>query len=288
LFSFQLAFMLTEIARAKINLALHVTGRRMDGLHELDSVVAFAEFGDVLTLQEAAADSLLVGGPFASGLSSGDDNLVMQALVRTRALYASTGVSLPHFAISLEKNLPIASGIGGGSADAAAIIRLLMKFASVDVPRADLHGLMVDLGADVPVCFQQRQCRMQGIGDVIKPLAQPIQGHILLVNPLKPCSTAAVFKTLALEPGQNHKFGINLEAPSRWRNDLTEPAVQVVPEIKRVLDEMTLFPEITSARMSGSGATCFAILKDAGIAKSLEERIASAQPTWWVKASKLV
>jgi 4-diphosphocytidyl-2-C-methyl-D-erythritol kinase len=280
--------MLTEVARAKINLALHVTGRRMDGWHELDSVVAFAEFGDVLTLAEAAVDAFSITGPFAEGLSDGEDNLVMQALVRTRALYSKTGVKLPCFKIGLEKNLPVASGLGGGSADAAAIIRLLIKFAKVDVPRAELHGVLVDLGADVPVCFQQKQCRMQGIGDIIKPLSQPIQGHILLVNPLKPCTTAAVFKTLGLQPGENHKYGINIEAPSRWRNDLTEPAVQVLPEIKQVLDEMGLFPEIGSARMSGSGATCFAILKDKAVAESLEKRIVAAHPAWWVKASKLV
>jgi 4-diphosphocytidyl-2-C-methyl-D-erythritol kinase len=280
--------MLTEVARAKINLALHVTGRRMDGLHELDSVVAFAEFGDVLTLAEAAVDEFSISGPFASGLSAGDDNLVMQALTRMHELYRSTGVELPRFKITLEKNLPIASGIGGGSADAAAIIRMLMKFAKVDVPRAELHGVMVDLGADVPVCFQQRQCRMQGIGDIIKPFSPAIQGYLLLVNPLKPCSTADVFRTLGLQPGQNHKYGVNLDAPSRWRNDLTEPAVQVLPDIKQVLDEMGLFPEISSPRMSGSGATCFSILKDATVAKSLEDRIASAHPSWWVKASKLV
>jgi 4-diphosphocytidyl-2-C-methyl-D-erythritol kinase len=280
--------MLIEVARAKINLALHVTGRRMDGLHELDSVVAFAEFGDVLTLAEAAVDEFSISGPFASGLSAGDDNLVMQALTRMHELYRSTGVELPRFKITLEKNLPIASGIGGGSADAAAIIRMLMKFAKVDVPRAELHGVMVDLGADVPVCFQQRQCRMQGIGDIIKPFSPAIQGYLLLVNPLKPCSTADVFRTLGLQPGQNHKYGVNLDAPSRWRNDLTEPAVQVLPDIKQVLDEMGLFPEISSPRMSGSGATCFSILKDATVAKSLEDRIASAHPSWWVKASKLV
>jgi 4-diphosphocytidyl-2-C-methyl-D-erythritol kinase len=280
--------MLTEVARAKINLALHVTGRRMDGWHELDSVVAFAEFGDVLTLDEAAADVFSITGPFAEGLSAGEDNLVVQAVAKMRALYSSTSVHLPRFKIGLEKNLPVASGIGGGSADAAAIIRLLMNFAKVGVPRAELHGVLVDLGADVPVCFQQKQCRMQGIGDIIKPLSPPIQGHLLLVNPLKPCTTADVFKTLGLQPGENHKFGINIEAPSRWRNDLTEPAVKVLPEIKRVLDEMSLFPEISSPRMSGSGATCFAILKDAAVAKSLEERIQAAHPSWWVKASKLL
>jgi 4-diphosphocytidyl-2-C-methyl-D-erythritol kinase len=280
--------MLAEVARAKINLALHVTGRRMDGWHELDSVVAFAEFGDQLTLEEASASEFLVTGPFAEELSAGDDNLVMQAEKRMRALYSQSGVELPQFKIGLVKNLPVASGIGGGSADAAAIIRLLMKFAKVDVPRAELHGVMVDLGADVPVCFQQRQCRMQGIGDIIKPLTPPISGHILLVNPLKPCATAAVFKTLGLEPGQNYKYSINIEAPSRWRNDLTEPAIKVLPVIKQVLDEMSLFPEIRAVRMSGSGATCFAILKDKEVAESLEKRIVAAHPAWWVKASKLV
>jgi 4-diphosphocytidyl-2-C-methyl-D-erythritol kinase len=280
--------MLTEVARAKINLALHVTGRRMDGWHELDSVVAFSEFGDVLTLEEASSDAFSITGSFAPGLSAGQDNLVMQALARMRVLYSKSGVELPCFTIVLEKNLPVASGLGGGSADAAAIIRMLMKFAKVDVPRADLHGVMVDLGADVPVCFQQRQCRMQGIGDILKPFSPPIQGYILLVNPLKPSTTADVFRALGLQPGQNHKYGINLDAPLRWRNDLTEPAMQVLPEIKQVLDELALFPEISFARMSGSGATCFSILKDPAAAKNLEDRIASAHPSWWVKASKLI
>jgi 4-diphosphocytidyl-2-C-methyl-D-erythritol kinase len=279
---------LTETARAKINLALHVTGRRMDGFHELDSVVAFAEFGDVLALEEANADELAIIGPFVAGLSTGADNLVMQALSRVRALYKTNGVELPTFRITLEKNLPVASGLGGGSADAAALIRMLMKFARVDLPRADLHGVMVDLGADVPVCFAQRQTRMMGIGDILKPLSQPIRSHVVLVNPLKACTTSAVFKALALEPGQNHKYGVNLEAPSRWRNDLTEPAVTVLPEIKQVLDEMSLFPEITNARMSGSGATCFALVKEEAVATSLAERIAAAHPAWWVKTTKLV
>ncbi len=279
--------MLTEVARAKINIALHVTGRRMDGWHELDSVVAFAEIGDVLTLAEAPTDSFVISGPFASDLSAGDDNLVVQAMARMRALYQTTSVTLPAFAITLEKNLPIASGLGGGSADAAAIIRMLMKFSRVDVPRADLHGLMIDLGADVPVCFQQRQARMQGIGDILKPLAQPVRGDVVLVNPLKQCTTADVFKKLGLEPGQNYKFGISLDAPSRWRNDLTEPATQVLPEIKQVLDELALFPGVSNVRMSGSGATCFAMAKDEATAKLLETSISAAHPAWWAKATKL-
>jgi 4-diphosphocytidyl-2-C-methyl-D-erythritol kinase len=278
---------LTDVARAKLNLALHVTARRSDGWHELDSIVAFADFGDVLTIEEAVFDKLDVSGPFAAVLPASENNLVMVAMIRLRALYAKHGVALPNFHITLEKRLPVAAGIGGGSADAAAIVRLLMKWARVDLPKAELHGLLQDLGADVPVCFLQRQCRMQGVGEHLSPLTRPVMGHVVLINPGKPCETPPVFKALGLAPGQAHKSGVDPDKPLYWRNDLTEAAANVVPEIRHVLDELALFPEIGTSRMSGSGATCFALAETAEIAASVARRLGAAHPKWWAVASRL-
>jgi 4-diphosphocytidyl-2-C-methyl-D-erythritol kinase len=278
---------LKETARAKLNLALHVLGRRMDGYHELDSIVAFTTFGDILALQRADEDTLAVTGPFAADVPLGPENLVSQTVQRARTLYEACGVALPPLAITLEKNIPVAAGLGGGSADAAAAMRLIMKQMRSDLPKADLFAELIGLGADVPVCYRQQACRMQGIGELIKPLSKPQKGHLVLVNPLKPCATSEVFRALGLAPGQNHKFGINIEVPSRWRNDLQEPAIAVLPEIAQMLDELALLPGVGRVGMTGSGATCFAFSPSEETSHAMAKALAGAHPQWWVMATSL-
>ncbi len=256
-------------APAKVNLYLHVTGRRADGYHLLDSLAVFPDVGDVLTAAPADALSLHVEGPFAAGLAGEADNLVLRA---ARAL----GVAGAR--LVLEKNLPIASGIGGGSADAAAALRLL------GADRADLPALALGLGADVPVCLASRPARMQGIGEILLPAPALPPVGIVLVNPGVAVATPAVFRARA--PG----FTPPAALPGGWpdaaamaadlaacTNDLQAAAISLCPAIAEVLDALSgaLF-----ARMSGSGATCFALFADADAARAAAAGL--ARPDWWV------
>ncbi len=266
-----------EIARAKINLALHVLGRRDDGYHELDSVVAFADFGDRLWLEPSHKTTIKVQGPFAHCLSSGEDNLVLRA----HALL-SAHVDCPNIAFTLEKNLPVASGIGGGSADAAAVLRGILRMMDQGVDAPVLNSIALKLGADVPVCLRGQAVRMQGVGETLTPLSNPLGGAIVLVNPLVPCSTASVFKTLGLVSGQSHRSALDPDMPGHWRNDLIDSAIEVVPEIAIVLDALRAQPELTSVRMSGSGATCFGLADDVAVAAHVARRMFAHHPNWWV------
>jgi 4-diphosphocytidyl-2-C-methyl-D-erythritol kinase len=263
---------LARFAPAKVNLTLRVIGRRTDGYHLLDSLVVFAGVGDRLTVRPAPALSLTVTGPFGAGLSGEDDNLVLRA---ARRLAAAAGIE-PHGALTLEKNLPVASGIGGGSADAAAALRLLAGFWGV-APRLDgtaLGLLALGLGADVPVCLAGLPARMGGIGERLLPVpALPSLGMVL-VNPGVGCPTAAIFRVRA-EAGMG--FSPEDAVPEGdWRtarslaaalatsgNDLEAPALTVAPAIGAVLAAIRAQPGCLLARMSGSGATCFGLFPDA-------------------------
>ena len=271
-----------RIARAKVNLALHVVGRRADGYHLLDSLVAFADFGDVVTVEPAPSLSLSITGPMAAGLSAGPDNLVLKA---AQMLGSPLGA-----AITLEKRLPIASGIGGGSADAAATMQALGALWGCALPDA---GQVLALGADVPVCLAGQSCRMAGIGDQISPIALP-PAHLVLVNPGVGLSTAAVFGALLrrdnppLPPAAPMPDAVALAAYlCHCRNDLEAPALSIVPQIGAVLAALQGQKGCLLARMSGSGATCFGLFASASAAVAAATALRAQSAAWWVQATTM-
>lgn len=270
--------MLSETGYAKVNLALHVRARRPDGYHELESLFVFCADGDGLTAE--ALDSgltLEIDGPFAAELAADDDNLVLRA---ARALQETAGVETGA-ALRLTKRLPIASGIGGGSADAAAALRLLAKLWGVE---ADLYGIAEGLGADVPACVASRTLFGSGTGTELRPLDLGIGGTpILLVNPLVVCPTGPVFRAW----DQLDRGALSPDGWREGRNDLQPPAVALVPEIAQVLDTLAALLGATLSRMSGSGATCFALFGDAATRDAAEAAIHAAHPGWWTLASTI-
>jgi 4-diphosphocytidyl-2-C-methyl-D-erythritol kinase len=269
-----------ETAYAKLNLALHVLGRRADGYHDLDTLFAFAEHGDELRVEPGEALSLRVTGPFSAQLGGEDDNLVLRA---ARALAGRFGVEAGA-ALTLDKRLPVAAGIGGGSADAAAALRLLGRFWGLEAREADLLALAGELGADVPACLRSRACRGTGRGDALAPvdLAGLARAPVLLVNPGLSLSTAQVFGRW-----QGAGSGPLPADPGAGANDLEAAATALVPEIARVLATLRRCEGARIVRMSGSGATCFALFASEGRRDSAEAAIAAAQPSWWRLASRL-
>lgn len=267
---------LVETAYAKINLALHVRARRADGYHELETLFAFVDAGDRLTARPAGQDSLRVLGEFASALDNPFDNLVMRALA---ALPRPEGL-----AVTLEKNLPVAAGLGGGSADAGAVFRLVEQ----------AHGLPEDwreraaaLGADVPACVESRTSIGRGTGTELEPGPQDLAGTaVLLVNPRLPLATGPVFRAWdgadrgALPDGKTREIALD------GRNDLEAPAIALCPAIADVLAALRADAPWL-ARMSGSGATCFAFYEDEALRDAAAARIAAAHPEWWQMAGKL-
>ncbi len=254
--------LLHERALAKVNLYLHVVGRRSDGYHLLDSLAVFPAIGDVLTAAPDDALSLSLTGPFGATLVSEPDNLVLRA---ARALAQAAGVA-QGARLVLDKRLPIASGIGGGSADAAAALRLLARLWGVSLPPQDLARIAASLGADVPVCVAQQPARMGGVGEVLTPApALPACGMVL-VNPGVAVATPSVFKarsggfTPAAVLPARFDDGTGLVAfLAGTRNDLEPPAVGLAPVIGDVLATLRALPGCRLARMSGSGATCFGL-----------------------------
>lgn len=271
---------LSETAYAKINLALHVRERLPDGYHRIETLFAFCEDGDRLTVEEADRVSLTIDGPFADGLSSGDDNLVMRAAMRlSEALAPGRGA-----AMRLTKRLPVASGMGGGSADAAAALRLLARLWDVSPDEEAISEIAEGLGADVPACLLSQTCRGAGRGDDLAPVGAPdLKGQpVLLVNPRVPVSTGPVF---AAWDGQD-RGGFDLSGSaafdSDWRNDLYEPAVSLAPEIAEVIEALETQPGAEFVRMSGSGATCFALFGDSAARTAAASAAGNAHPGWWV------
>lgn len=304
---------IVEAAPAKLNLYLHVTGRRADGYHALDSLVAFAEFGDSIALTPGAvrvtlrgADlppagpRLAIAGPFGPALMGENpaDNLVMRA---AHALAARLGREADVM-IALTKALPVASGIGGGSADAAACLRALARLWGVPADDPALFAVAAGLGADVPVCVAGRSCYFGGIGDVLDEATELPDTHVVLVNPNVPVPTPAVFKAMAAARARN---GTGFSAPARFTrapadaadlaalllertNDLTAPALTVAPVIAEVLAALERSPGCLLPRLSGSGATCFGLYATAAAADSAAKAIAAAEPGWWVKPTRLL
>lgn len=271
-------------APAKINLYLHVAPPRADGLHPLDSFVVFAaDAGDFVSAEDADALSLNVTGPFGGALSSESDNLVLQA---ARALAREAGMAA-RAALHLEKDLPIASGIGGGSSDAAATLRVLNRLWRLNAGEDDLCAIAAMLGADVPACVRARPVRMLGIGEKLRPVAEGFDGVAVLVNPLTPAPTRDVYRAFdALGAGRALEDLSGL--PAERRNDLTAAAIQVAPAISETLATLRLAAPTGETRLSGSGATCFVLLdNDFGAARRIAGDIAQQQPHWWVRPTRL-
>ena len=279
--------MLTARARAKINLFLHTGARRPDGYHGLASWAAFTEIGDDLTATASDTLTLAIDGPFAAGLPPSTDNLILRAAT---ALAAGQGATL-----RLTKHLPVASGIGGGSADAAATLHLLNDLWSLKTPFDTLFEIAATLGSDVPVCVYNRSALMSGRGEQLSagPALPPLP--IVLVNPGVALSTADVFARLTERTGailprlpeiiEGAPHLAHVLGPTR--NDLEAPAIALAPDIATALDALRSQPDILLARMSGSGATCFALAADNASASAAAQAIKRARPDWWVAATRL-
>jgi len=275
----------SETAYAKINLALHVRRRRADGYHDLETLFAFCADGDELAVAPADTLTLAIGGPFGEGLSAGEDNLVLRA---ARALQQASG-PMRGAAIRLDKRLPVASGIGGGSADAAAALRLLVRLWDVDLPQAVLHDIAAELGADVPACLVSRSCRGEGIGDALDLLDDAaLRGlPVLLVNPRVPVPTGPVFKGWDGVDRGALAGGDPLAAAHAGRNDLEAPAIAMQPVIADAISALAAMPGARLARMSGSGATCFALFGTADERDAARDAIENRFPGWWTLATLL-
>jgi 4-diphosphocytidyl-2-C-methyl-D-erythritol kinase len=281
---------LAESARAKINLTLRVRGRRGDGYHDLESIVAFADCADTLTLDMGSMLGLDVVGPMAAECGSLSDNLVLKA-AQALALRVP-GLKLGRF--RLDKHLPVAAGIGGGSADAAAALRLLARANNLPLDDARLIDAARSTGADVLVCVVSLGCLMRGVGDDLSPLTLP-RFPCVLVNPRKAVSTPDVFAALGLKPGQPGKTApalsvaasVSLEMIRSGRNDLEGVACRIEPVIAEVLGALSVTQGVMLSRMSGSGATCFGLYENAALAQSAADAIGLVHPEWWVWSGEL-
>jgi 4-diphosphocytidyl-2-C-methyl-D-erythritol kinase len=281
-----------EFAPAKVNLALHVTGRRDDGYHHLDSLVVFARTGDWLEARPGAGLTLTIEGPRAQCVPV-EGNLVLMAAARL-----AEAVGRPDLGASfvLHKHIPAAAGIGGGSSDAAAALRALNRVWELGLDTRTLKAIGAGVGADVPVCVAAASARVQGIGERVAPLPGLPEVHLVLANPGRGLATAAVFARL-VQPC-NPALP---ELPERWqgvaqfvdylagcRNDLAEPAMAAAPEILEVLTALGNTPECLLARMSGSGATCFGLFATAAAAAGAAAALTRQQPDWWVAAAPVL
>jgi 4-diphosphocytidyl-2-C-methyl-D-erythritol kinase len=293
---------LTTRAPAKINLTLTIHGRRDDGYHDLTSLVAFAGVGDELSLVPAARESLAIRGPFARGLASDPGNLVLKAAAQLRLLVPT----LRSGAFTLTKRLPVASGIGGGSADAAAALRLLARLNGLPATDPRLIAAACATGADVPVCLASRARAMSGVGGDLHPPVKLPALFAVLVNPGIGVMTAEVFGALGLQPGERLRHGVPEAPVGSWLddgpadaaafrsivvsphpNDLEAAACRLEPRIAEVLEALRTAPDCRLARMSGSGATCFGLFDDCHASAAAARMISRANPGWWVKPTLL-
>lgn len=276
-----------EAAPAKINLALHTTGRRPDSYHLLDSLVVFSAFGDEVEVARAEQDSFSVSGPFASSVPDDASNLVLRAKDALQAIAPASPTS-----IRLTKNLPVASGVGGGSSDAAAALRALVSLQGLTLSAEQLRGIAFPLGADLPMCLTARPLRARGIGEQIDLIENMPALHLVLVNPGVEVSTPAVFKKLARPdnpPMPALPAHISFKAMLGWlaltRNDLEAPALAIAPAITEALSALRA-NHAAFARMSGSGATCFGLFETASAAMLAAENIRALQPNWFTAATQ--
>ena len=277
-------------APAKINLYLHVVGRRADGYHLLDSLVAFAEPADEVSAEPAPELSLTLRGPYAAALGDAPrDNLVWRAAEQLAARAGRPAAA----ALTLVKNLPVASGIGGGSSDAAAALKALAALWRLGPASIDLAALAATLGADVPVCLGARAAWLGGIGGEVEPAPGVPPVTALLVNPGIALPTPAVFKARRGPFSSPARFAMPVATAdligllAARRNDLTDAAVSLVPTIARVLERLAGLEGALLTRMSGSGATCFALFAAPEAAAAAAARLRAERPEWWVAAGRL-
>jgi 4-diphosphocytidyl-2-C-methyl-D-erythritol kinase len=289
---------ISAFAPAKINLYLHVVGRRADGYHLLDSLVAFADIGDWVTAAPAESLSLTVGGPEAGAIAAlGEDNLVMRA---ARLLAAASEPQAPRAAafgaaLYLDKRLPAASGIGGGSSDAAATLRALDRMWDRPLGPAELPALALKLGADTPACLAARPVWVGGIGERIEQAAGLPPLGIVLANPRRTLPTPEVFAARRgafsaagrFDPMPGDAAALAAVLAER-RNDLTDAALRLLPDMAPVLERLSQLPAALLSRMSGSGATCFALFGDRAAALAAGALLARAEPLWWTAAGALM
>lgn len=290
---------LVEEGRAKVNLSLRVVGRRADGYHDLESVVAFADCADRLALDPGGELRLATTGPLAAACGETSDNLVFKAA----KLLADAVPDLKLGAFALDKVLPVAAGIGGGSADAAAALRLLARLNNLSLDDPRLQEVALATGADVPVCLLSRACDMTGVGEQLLPLALPSMPCVM-VNPRVPVATKDVFRELGLRNGELLVGASDVLEAAAWpdeggsisdwvevldtvANDLEAPAMRIEPVIGKVLGALRVSAGVKLARMSGSGATCFAIYGTSEEAHAAAEKIRRDHPGWWVHAGTL-
>ena len=291
--------MLSEEGRAKVNLSLRVVGRRVDGYHDLESVVAFADCADRLTLAPGSELSLKTTGPLAQACGEASDNLVLKAAM----LLSARVPDLKAGAFTLDKVLPVAAGIGGGSADAAAALRLLAKLNDLALDDPRVLEVALETGADVPVCLASQACDMTGVGETLLPLILP-KIPCVLVNPCVAVATRDVFAALGLRNGELLVGATDVFRGTGWpetgasledwvevlagsSNDLEEPATRIQPVIGDVIGALSATNGAWLVRMSGSGATCFAIYENTADAGRAAEKIRKDHPGWWVHAGVL-
>lgn len=283
-------------APAKVNIFLHVTGRRGDGYHLLESLFVFTKKGDLLRFKTSEVLSLEVSGPFADETPNDNSNLVLEAAALLRQTFQITEGA----AIELEKNLPVASGIGGGSSDAAAALIGLSKLWGLNISKEQMHSLALCLGADVPSCLSASSAMVRGIGEDIVPVSLPWGAGIVLVNPGQAVSTASVFQRFKTFRSDNGLplFDAPLSQPdlacesiaelkARTSNSLSDPARQLCDQIAEVEQILSENSHSDLIRMSGSGATVFALYPSLVAAQAVASRLRSIMPNWWIKADEL-
>ncbi len=278
---------LKAIAPAKINLNLHVTGRRNDGYHLLESIITFADFGDEIAIKENEVITLKMSGPFSKGLDN-ENNLVIRATkILADVFKIKKGVE-----IELKKNIPVGAGLGGGSADAADVVDLLCGLWKIKITEKQKLEIGLKLGADVPVCQVGQPSFVRGIGEIVEPINNFGKLYSVLVNPAINLSTKDVFSRGI----KNYSLPLkNLpERKDEWidflkmqRNDLTENSIHIVPEIKDLLRKIAATNDCIFSRMSGSGASCFGIYPDKNSAIKAARKLAEQNPKWWVKEAEL-
>ncbi|MEZ5666186.1 MAG: 4-(cytidine 5'-diphospho)-2-C-methyl-D-erythritol kinase [Alphaproteobacteria bacterium] len=285
-----------EVAPAKVNLFLHVLGRRADGYHEIESLIAFAACGDRVTAAPAAGPALALHGPFAAALrASGPeaDNLALRA---ERAFVQALGG--PRLAIGLDKRLPLAAGLGGGSADAAAVLRLAARRAGIGDDDGRLAAVAAGLGADVPACLLNRPCLARGLGERLQPRERVPEVAAVLVNPGVALPTAAVFAAWSPQAapapcaperiaGAGDAAAL-ADALGETHNMLQPSACRLAPAVTDAIGALQSMPGCVLARMSGSGATCFGVFGNDRQAGDAAAAIARRQPGWWVRATRLL
>jgi 4-diphosphocytidyl-2-C-methyl-D-erythritol kinase len=284
---------LTGLAPAKINLFLHVGAVQPDGYHPLASLVAFADIGDTITVERADALSLTVEGPFGAGLSAEPDNLILRAL---RALGEAAGIGEPRLHVALDKQLPIAAGLGGGSSDAGTALKLARDVLGLQLDDAALETVAGVVGADGPMCLRACSAWAEGRGDLLTDVPQLPPLHAVLVNPGVPSSTGAVYRAFDAGPAGATERPI---LPADWsptavigwlasqRNDLEPAALALAPEIQDAIAAVAGQPGIGLTRMSGSGATVFGLFVSPDAANRAAEVLQQSNPGWWIKRTVL-